>query len=283
MDDVSLEHVSLLWLHPETRERVGRVRHVLFDFDGTISTLRQGWEDVMVPVMIEAICGKTQPTLEIVKEVREYVDRSTGILTIRQMEWLAEAVARHGLAGAPLPPAEYKAIFLQGLMVTVRQRTQQLAKKLATPADYTIGGAADFVRGLAERGVQLYLASGSDHDAVVRETGALGLMPYFEDRIYGALDTSEEHAKDRVIQHILDTYGLHGDELLVVGDGPVEIREAVARQAIAMGVASDEVARQGWNIHKIKRLATAGSDLLIPDFRLAAGLVDMLAGGSYSN
>lgn len=33
------------------------VRAVLFDFDGTISTLRCGWESVMKPLMLEMISG----------------------------------------------------------------------------------------------------------------------------------------------------------------------------------------------------------------------------------
>ena len=30
----------------------GRIRHALFDFDGTISLIRQGWQGVMVPMMV---------------------------------------------------------------------------------------------------------------------------------------------------------------------------------------------------------------------------------------
>ena len=37
--------------------RTGHIKHALFDHDGTISTLRQGWEAVMEPMMIKAILG----------------------------------------------------------------------------------------------------------------------------------------------------------------------------------------------------------------------------------
>ena len=33
------------------------VHAVLFDFDGTVSTLRWGWEAVMKPLMLEMISG----------------------------------------------------------------------------------------------------------------------------------------------------------------------------------------------------------------------------------
>jgi len=106
----------------------------------------------------------------------------------------------------------------------------------------------------------------------------LGLLSLFQGRVYGAVDGSEEHSKERVIQRILDANDLHGDELLVVGDGPLEIREGAQRGALALGIASDELARSGWNPRKIERLMKAGADLLIADFahaeRLAALLMD---------
>ena len=34
------------------------IRHTIFDHDGTISTLRQGWEAIMEPMMVRAILGK---------------------------------------------------------------------------------------------------------------------------------------------------------------------------------------------------------------------------------
>ena len=70
------------------------VRAVLFDFDGTISTLREGWPEIMAPMMVEMIAGPTEPTDALRAEVAAYIDRSTGIQTIHQMAWLAETAAR---------------------------------------------------------------------------------------------------------------------------------------------------------------------------------------------
>ena len=252
--------------HPAALRRLGHIRHVLFDFDGTLSVLRQGWEDVMIPMMIEAIRGGSGRSEQVEQEVREYVDRSTGILTIRQMQWLAEAVQRHGLAGQPRTAGEYKALYLERLMVHVRERIACLESGEAQPREAMIAGAAEFLAGLAQRSVRLYLASGTDHDDVVREAAALGLLPCFAGGVYGALDHNEDHAKERVIQRILDENGLSGDELMIIGDGPVEIREGAQRGALTLGAATDEVARSGWNMRKVERLVNAGADLLVPDF-----------------
>ncbi len=38
-------------------DRAARFRHVLFDFDGTLSLIREGWPEVMVPMMVEVLVG----------------------------------------------------------------------------------------------------------------------------------------------------------------------------------------------------------------------------------
>jgi phosphoglycolate phosphatase-like HAD superfamily hydrolase len=267
------------WLRvitPGIESRLGKIRHALFDFDGTLSVMREGWEGVMLPVMLESIGGQQPVTPEIEAEVREYIDRSTGILTIQQMEWLAQAVRRYGMVKDPLTAAQYKAIYLQRLMLRVRDRIDSVRDGRARPDERMLAGAADFIKGLWERGVVLYLASGTDHQDMYNEASVLGMAPYFTGGIYGALDQSEANGKERVIQRILDEHHLSGDELLVAGDGPVEIREAKVRGAISLGVASDEIHRSGWNLLKIPRLTNAGVDLIVPDFTHAQDLLRLL-------
>ena len=47
-------------LHPERMPK-GKIKAAIFDFDGTCSTLRCGWERVMEPLMLEEFrrtCGE---------------------------------------------------------------------------------------------------------------------------------------------------------------------------------------------------------------------------------
>ena len=53
-------------LNPAVTANLGSVRHVLFDFDGTLSVLRQGWEPVMEAVMLEAVCAGKTPSQELI-------------------------------------------------------------------------------------------------------------------------------------------------------------------------------------------------------------------------
>jgi phosphoglycolate phosphatase-like HAD superfamily hydrolase len=205
--------------------------------------------------------------------VAEFIDRSTGKLTILQMQWLASRVRDYGMESQPLSASNYKKIYLHELMQSVSKRLEALESGLLPAENYLIRGAREFVAGLAQKGVTLYIASGSDHGDVVNEAHALGISTFFEDRIYGALDESEANGKERVIQRILDDHHLAGKELLVVGDGPVEIIEGTQRGALTLGVASDEIKRSGWNTHKVERLTRAGADFLVADFDQSASLI----------
>lgn len=263
-------------LNPGVLERLGHIRHALFDFDGTLSVLRQGWEDVMVPLMAAAICGDSPPDPAVAAEVRAYVDASTGILTIRQMEWLVAAVRRRRPEQKAPSAAAYKALYLRRLSDKIRHRIEALLDGTAHPHDRLICGAPGFLQGLQQRGVTLYLCSGTDHADVFNEARALGLLPFFTGGVFGALDEADTNDKAAIIRRILASNRLQGEALLVVGDGPVELRAAVSAGAIALGVASDEVIRSGWNERKLRRLTQAGADLLVPDFLHYQGLLNLL-------
>src|SRR5687768_1479741 len=88
----------------------GRIRSVLFDFDGTLSVIREGWQDVMIPMMVEELMRTPdhEAEAEVAAVVREYVDRLTGRQTIYQMIQLAEEVRKRG--GEPREPLAYKQI-----------------------------------------------------------------------------------------------------------------------------------------------------------------------------
>lgn len=257
---------SLRILNPSVANRLGHIRHTLFDFDGTLSVIREGWDSVMISFMVKSICGDDPPTPRVEQVVRDYVDQSAGTLTILQMKWLEMAVSREGRVTQPKTAREYKALYVQQLLEQVQARKVALERGLVSPDGLMIGGSRAFLTELARHGVDLYLASGTDHPYVLDEARCLGLEVFFRGHIYGAQEASEVDQKERVIKHILTENGLSGAELLVVGDGPVEIREALKCGAITLGVASDEVKRTGWNKRKASRLADAGADMLVPDF-----------------
>ncbi len=138
------------------------IQSMVFDHDGTLSTLRQGWEQIMEPVMIRAILGVRYDAApeELYQRVRlrvaEYIEQSTGI------------------------------------------------------------------------------------------------------------------------EKILAENRLSGESLVMVGDGPVELRLCKRAGGVAIGVASDEVRRYGLNEAKRTRLIKAGADVIIADFSQSGRLLEVL-------
>jgi rfaE bifunctional protein kinase chain/domain len=262
------------------------VRHAVFDNDGTISTLRQGWEQIMAPVMMKAILGGRYQTAgdglyqKVQRRVLEYIDQSTGMQTLVQMEALVGIVREFGL----VPPEKvldrfgYKKLYNDALMEMVTERIAKLQCGRLDVCDFTVKGAVAFAKALRERGVTLYLASGTDHADVVAEAKALGYADLFNGGIYGATGDIDNCSKKMVLDRIMAENSLSGPELAVFGDGPVELRECRKRDGIAIGVASDEIRRHGLNVQKRARLIKAGAHLIVPDFSQVSELLGLLFG-----
>ena len=261
-----------------------RIRHALFDHDGTLSSLREGWELVMEPMMIAAILGPKYAAAEealylnVVDTVRRYIDKTTGIQTLVQMGGLVDLVRQfHCVPEAEVRDAAgYKALYNEALMKVVQVRLAKLQRGELDRADFQIKKAHELLRRLHTAGVKLYLASGTDHADVVAEVTAMGYADLFEGRIYGAVGDVRVEAKREVLQRIIREHGVHGPELAVFGDGPVEIREGRKADGIAVGIASDEVRRFGLNPKKRARLVRAGADLIVPDYSQAGELLQLL-------
>jgi rfaE bifunctional protein kinase chain/domain len=249
--------------------------HAVFDHDGTISTLRQGWEGIMEPMMINAILGPKQQHVDdglydrVVSAVRSYIDRTTGIQTLVQMKGLVGLVRQFKCITEQdiLDEHGYKAMYNEALLGMVKNRIGKLRKGQLQTDDFAIKGAVRFLQALHARGVQLYLASGTDQADVEEEASVLGYRDLFGNRIFGAVGDITRDAKRLVLERILG--GITETEsagIVTLGDGPVEIRETHKRGGYTIGVASDEIRRYGLNIGKRRRLVEAGADLVIPDF-----------------
>jgi len=261
-----------------------RVRHAIFDHDGTVSTLREGWEHVMEPMMVRAILGDPNDRADealrrkITDTVRDFIDRTTGVQTLVQMQGLVAFVREFGCVAEEdvLDMHGYKAVYDALLLERMRRRTDPLRRGERDAGDFQIEGAVRMLRALRERGVTLYLVSGTDQADVAAEADALGYADLFDGGIFGAVGDVTVEAKRVVLERIFRESPLDGRELVTFGDGPVEIRETHRCGGIAVGVASDETRRCGLNIAKRARLIRAGADLIVADFRPLPPLLRLL-------
>jgi phosphoglycolate phosphatase len=251
-------------------------RVVLFDFDGTLSLIRSGWMKVMVPMMVEILVnlktGESEAELQTV--VEDFVWRLTGKETIYQMIALAEAIEARG--GKPLEPLAYKQMYLDGLWQKISNRVEALRKGDADPEDFLVPGSRALLEQLKERGLKMYLASGTDEIYMKEEARLLGVTQFFEGGVYGALDDYKSFSKAILIQRILATAEFRGDQFLGFGDGYVEIEEVKNVGGVAVGVASEEPDCTQVDEWKRLRLIGVGADYIVPNFLCRDELVSSL-------
>lgn len=261
------------------------IKHAIFDNDGTISTFRQGWEYIMAPMMVRAILGDRyddagETTLKKVRSaVDDLIDKTTGIQTLRQMLHLGELVREFGFVaeGDILDAHGYKEIYNEDLIAMVRRREAKLRRGEISTDDLSIKNAIPFLKVLYEKGIRLWLTSGTDTADVRHEAEVLGYAYLFEERIFGATGDIDAEAKKMVLDSILDSIGKDdAASIITFGDGPVEIRETHKRGGLTAGVASNELRRYGLNPSKRTRLIKAGADIIIPDFAQPEILLGLL-------
>jgi rfaE bifunctional protein kinase chain/domain len=261
------------------------IKHAIFDNDGTISTFRQGWEYIMAPMMVRAILGDRyddagETTLKKVRSaVDDLIDKTTGIQTLRQMLHLGELVREFGFVaeGDILDAHGYKEIYNEDLIAMVRRREAKLRRGEISTDDLSIKNAIPFLKALYEKGIRLWLTSGTDTADVRHEAEVLGYAYLFEERIFGATGDIDAEAKKMVLDSILDSIGKDdAASIITFGDGPVEIRETHKRGGLTAGVASNELRRYGLNPSKRTRLIKAGADIIIPDFAQPEILLGLL-------
>lgn len=251
-------------LTPGITARNARV--VLFDFDGTVSTIRSGWMDVMIPMMVEILAelktGETEEQLRTV--VEDYVWRLTGKQTIYQMMALAEQIEARG--GKPRPALEYKHMYLDRLHQRIRHRLEELESGVVPPDRYLVPGARGLLEALQARGLKMYLASGTDEPYMRREADLLDVTRYFEGRVYGAQDDYKSFSKKILIERLIAAAETKGEEFLGFGDGYVEIENVKEVGGVAVGVATAEPECLSVDEWKRKRLAGVGADFIIPNY-----------------
>lgn len=255
------------------------ISHVLFDFDGTLSLIRQGWPEVMVPMFVEMLpprAGETEA--ELAELALDDIMRLNGKQTIYQMIQLAERVRERG--GEPREALWYKHEYLRRLDARIGSRLDGLRSGQLRPDDLLVHGVRRLLELLVERGLTLYLASGTDEPLVKQEAELLDVARYFSGRIYGAVDNYQSFSKKMVIERILRENAIVGAQLLAFGDGYVEIENTKSVGGLAVAVASDEAHNGSGRMDpwKRERLLGVGADVVIPDYRDAAPLLDCLIG-----
>ena len=255
------------------------ISHVLFDFDGTLSLIREGWVDVMMAMFLEMLPPRAGETEAAARQMlHDDIMRQNGKQTIYQMIQFAERIQEWGEKARE--PLWYKNEYLRRLDQRIADRLQGLRSGALKPDNFLVLGARAVLENLRQRNVPLYLASGTDEPYVRREAQLLHIAGSFGRHIYGALDDYQKFSKKMVIERILRENNIPGEQLLAFGDGYVEIQNTKEVAGLAVAVASDEASNGSGKMDewKRKRLLGVGADVVIPDFRDAGALLEIIFG-----
>jgi bifunctional ADP-heptose synthase (sugar kinase/adenylyltransferase)/beta-phosphoglucomutase-like phosphatase (HAD superfamily) len=271
--------IEVVYNKPFSAKKRGYPKVAVFDLDGTVSTLREGWDRIMLQCMIKFITGSHYDSLPkeklelISNKVKTLIEKTAGVQTIIQMVEMRKLIEEFGYV--PRNQIEsayvYKESYANEIRKIAEKKVQRFMAEQLTLEDLTIKGAIPFLKRLNEQGTMIYLASGTDQVDVQRELKALGYDKLFNGGIFGSINDTENDPKKLVMQIICEKISelnqrLSWGDCIIFGDGPVEIREGHKHGFMTVGLISDEKQRFGMNINKRERLILAGADFLIPDY-----------------
>ena len=233
----------------------------------------------MVPMMVEVLAdlNSGESEMELTAIVEEYVGRLTGRQTIYQMIEFTEQVSKRG--GTPKDPLQYKHIYLNLLMERIQHRREGLRSERVAPDEMMIPGSRRLLDTLQDRGILMYLASGTDQPFMREEAILLKVDSYFKGGMHGALDDYKNFSKKILVENIIRDSEYQGCDFLGFGDGFVEIEVVKNVGGCAVGVASDEPDCCVVDPVKRKRLVDVGADWIVPNFTAHNELVNAMFHG----
>lgn len=256
------------------------IRAAMIDFDGTLSLLREGWDQVMIPMMtavLQPLPGTKETPEQLTKLVTDWVLKLNGQPTIKQMEALVDEVVIR--KGVPCSAGEYKQRYLDLLMDTVEERKKQIVQEKKAD-NWVVPGAYQLLAELHRRHIPMLLASGTDLTALCTEADILKVAGYFDQGIQGPESDASSFTKAQACDQMLDRLKIPGNGLLNVGDGYVETKLTKDRHGIAIGVAFDHDHPGQYNPWRRDQLCHAGADVILPDLQQSKLFLDWLFSGA---
>lgn len=265
------------WVNPHLQPHALKV--AMIDFDGTVSLLREGWDQVMIPMMVRELLplpGTTEPESQLSQRVTDFVLKLNGQPTIVQMQALVKEVELRG--GQALRPEDYKARYLGLLMNQVRERKAAINQQNSAET-WTVPGTHQLLEGLQRRAIPMLLASGTDLADLRTEAELLRVARFFGEGIEGPESDNSSFTKADACDRMLARHRLPGSALLNIGDGFVETKVARERGGIAVGIAYDHDHPGQLNPWRREQLHRAGVDIILADLTQSELLLTWLLDG----
>lgn len=286
-------------------EDLKKIKVAIFDWDGTISRIREGWEGIMTPLIAAMLSGvilddnswnmliesaeadkerlddyRTTRTIanlidervldgEAVKYARDMIEETKGDPTPFQFRRAIEHIMDDYKGRKGIEPESYEEVFLdiysgrldplnighdidfsrpfyyftefylKKLEVFFSKRLSLLEKGELHAEDLMVPGAPEFLRYLRSKGIKCYVLTGSAKNSVEREVDLLGLRDIFGKEGVRGFDLKKKiDSKEAVILEIAKREDAKEQEILIAGDGKVEIKAGVENGFTVMALRS---------------------------------------------
>jgi phosphoglycolate phosphatase len=242
-----------------------RIRAVIFDWDGTLSLLREGWAAIMTE-QLARILETATPNMSAgarAKAVESIVIGLNGRPTIAQMEGFSELVRTHG--GSRLSRTALLNDYQARLFALSDERYRAIESDASTAAEWLVPGALAFLQFCRDKRLPVIVISGTEIAHVRREAELL-LIDSLVDAWRAPVGDDADFSKRDAIDHLAEELKIQGTELLAFGDGVIETEEIKRVGGIAVAVATSEPPSRGINPAKRVRLIQAGADAVIADY-----------------
>ncbi len=246
------------------KPQISQVKCVVLDYDGTLTTLRKGWDKILSKYARQKInpgSSKTIPELE--KRIRHLTDHAGGTTPKQLMSRLLKLIEDFGF----VPKKDIKSIDDYALEYSVIFQSA-IDKRLENfhehSESYVIHGVRPMLNFLRSQQTLNYVVTGSATNAVSNELVKLEMENHFID-VYGASLETVGNLKEDAIKEIMARHKLANSEILIIGDGSTEMRAAKRLELPTIGIASDEH-KGGLCRYKREMLLDLGAHIIIPDY-----------------
>ncbi len=246
-----------------SKPKVSEIKCIVLDYDGTLTTLRKGWDLILTDYAREKINPNGLPCDGLDEEIRHLCAHAGGTTPKQLVSRLMAIMDKMNL----IEKSEIKSVefYAKDYADHFQEKIDDRVRRFATESEsYVIKAVRPMLDFISSKNTMNYIVTGSCETAVKEELQKLDMIHHFE-RVYGASLEMDGNLKLDAMKEIMDRHQLTPCQILIVGDGSTETRAAAELQLPAIGIASDEHTG-GFCSKKREMLADLGAHAIIADY-----------------
>lgn len=245
------------------KPQISRVKCIILDYDGTLTTLRKGWNVILTDYAKSKINPYNRPCDLIDDRILHLTTHAGGTTPRQLVKRLMDIIEELGhISKEEIGTIEhYAKDYADHFQEKINDRLENFSNESESYVIESVRPMLDFIQ---SRETINYIVTGSCETAVTNELKLLGMDSFFV-KVYGATLEMEGNLKLDAMNEIISRHGLNKDEVLIIGDGSTEMRAARDLGLPSIGIASNED-EGGLCQKKRQLLIDLGAHAIIADY-----------------